>query len=196
MTLLLGLREGEVLGILIRNLDLEAGVLHIDSALQYQRGKPVRETTKTQASVRKLPLPPSLVTLLKEHLERQRKRFPDSPYVFTSVTGTPINPRNLVRQFKGLLKKAKLRDIRFHDLRHSCATFLIASGTHPRTVMEILGHSQISTTMNTYGHVLQETQVAAVNGIDKLLAAEVVRKVVQRIKTDASEWCKNHSKAF
>jgi integrase len=180
ITLLLGLREGEVLGLLITNLDFAKGTVPIDGTLQWQSGKLVREATKTQASGRVLPLPPSLVPLLKAHLARQQARFPGNPYVFASTAGTPINPRNLVRQFKALLKKAGLREIRFHDLRHSCATFLIASGAHPRMVMEILGHSQIATTMNTYGHVLHETQVAAVNSVDTLLAGEqVVPEVVE-----------------
>ena len=57
------------------------------------------------------------------------------------------HPRNLLRQFKDILQKAGLRDIRFHDLRHTAATFLIARGEHPRTIVDILGHSQISTTI-------------------------------------------------
>ncbi|NTV65290.1 MAG: tyrosine-type recombinase/integrase, partial [Oscillochloris sp.] len=74
------------------------------------------------------------------------------------------------RHFKGALKQAGLPEtVRFHDLRHSCATFLIAQGVHPRVVMEILGHSQISVTMNTYGHVMPETQQEAVGKVDALL---------------------------
>ena len=170
MALLLGLREGEVLGLLITNLDFEKGTVRIDGALQWNNGKLVRETVKTEASVRTLPLPPSLVPLLKAHLERQQAKFPKNPYVFASTVGTPINRHNRYRQFKALLKKANIRSIRFHDLRHSCATFLIASGVHPRTIMAILGHAQISTTMNIYGHVLDDTQTAAIEGLDELLS--------------------------
>jgi integrase len=170
MTLMLGLREGEVLGLLTPNLDFDQATIRIDGTLQYYSGKLVRESTKTEASVRTLPLPDTLIPMLKEHLERQQAKFPDNAYVFASVAGTPISPRNLLRQFKAILKKAKLRDIRFHDLRHSCATFLVARGVHPRTVMEILGHAQVSTTMNIYGHVMHETKVSAVSSIDKLLS--------------------------
>jgi integrase len=70
------------------------------------------------------------------------------------------------------LKQAKLRDIRFHDLRHSCATFLIAQGVNPRVVMEILGHSQISVTLNTYVHVQQETQAEAIKNVSQLLTGD------------------------
>ena len=144
--------------------------MRIDGTLQYYGGKLVRESTKTAASVRTLPLPDTLLPMLKDHLARQQAKFPENTYVFASVAGTPISPRNLLRQFKALLEKAELREIRFHDLRHSCATFLVAGGVHPRTVMEILGHAQISTTMNIYGHVMHETKVSAVSGIDKLLS--------------------------
>ena len=86
-----------------------------------------------------------------------------------SERGTPLEPRNVVRHFKTVLKKAGLPEtIRFHDLRHSCATLLIAQGVHPRVIMEILGHSQISTTMNTYAHVLPATQREATTKIDAL----------------------------
>lgn len=172
MALLLGLRRGEVLGLRIADLDFDAGTVRIEGALQWQRGKLVRDSVKTASSVRMLPLPSTLVPLLRDHVAAQQARFPDNEYVFASTTGTPINPHNLRRQFKEFLRKAKLREIRFHDLRHSCATFLIAGGVHPRTIMQILGHSQISTTLNIYGHVLEETQQSAVQGVAQLLAGE------------------------
>jgi len=68
-----------------------------------------------------------------------------------------------------LLKQAGLRDIRFHDLRHTAAMFLIARGEYPRTVMDILGDSQISTKMNIYGHILDETGSEAISGLDSYL---------------------------
>jgi hypothetical protein len=80
-----------------------------------------------------------------------------------------MEPSNLNRHFKLALKRAGLPlTTRFHDLRHTCATFLIAQGVHPRVVMEILGHSQISLTMNTYGHVLPETQREATTKVADL----------------------------
>ena len=134
-------------------------------------------TGKTAASARKLPLPETLITALQHHEERQHKEraereteWKEHGLVFPSEVGTPISGRNLLRHFKAALKRAGLPpSIRFHDLRHSCATFLIAQGVHPRVVMEILGHSQISVTMNTYGHVLPETQQDAVQKLDTVL---------------------------
>jgi integrase len=110
----------------------------------------------TNASVAGLPY-----TAVTRASEASAGSVPREHIPFASAAGTPINPRNLIRQFKGLLEGAKLRAIRFHDLRHTTATFLIARGEHPRTVMDILGHSQISTTLNTYGHILDETRTEA-----------------------------------
>jgi integrase len=122
------------------------------------------------------PLPPVLLRALRQHAERQyRERaelgdeWHDSDLVFVSERGTPLEPRNVVRHFKAALKNAGLPEtIRFHDLRHSCATLMIAQGVHPRVIMEILGHSQISTTMKTYAHVLPATQCEATTKIDAL----------------------------
>jgi integrase len=175
LTLLIGLREGEVLGLLVSNIDFEKNTITIDGALQYQNSKLIRTSTKTKASMRTLPIPITLLPLLRSLVASAQ-----SEYLFTSTCDTPINPRNLVRQFKALLVKAQIRvitlrtgerssTVRFHDLRHSCATFLIAAGVHPRTIMSTLGHSTISTTMNIYGHTLDETHIEAISRIDRLL---------------------------
>ncbi len=99
------------------------------------------------------------------------ERWREHGLVFPSTVGTPLEPRNVTRHYKQLLKRAGLPDVRFHDLRHSCATLLVAQGVHPRVVMEILGHSQISLTMNTYAHVLPEAQREAVGMMNALFPA-------------------------
>jgi integrase len=79
----------------------------------------------------------------------------DQGLVFTSEAGTPINPSNLrERSFAPLLKEAALPHIRFHDLRHTCATLLLSKGVHPKFVQELLGHATIAITLDTYSHVL------------------------------------------
>jgi integrase len=99
----------------------------------------------------------------------RRVRVLEEYGVFSTRTGTPLEARNVVRAWKAILDKAGLpTTVRFHDLRHSAATLLIAQGVHPRTVMEILGHSQIATTMNTYGHVLPDTMRDAAARMDSL----------------------------
>jgi integrase len=81
--------------------------------------------------------------------------YGDQGLVFTSEAGTPINPSNLrQRSLAPLLKKAGLPHIRFHDLRHTCATLLLGKGVHPKFVQELLGHATIAITLDTYSHVM------------------------------------------
>ncbi|OJF11369.1 tyrosine-type recombinase/integrase [Couchioplanes caeruleus] len=87
----------------------------------------------------------------------------------TSRVGTPFDPDNLERSWYKLRSAADLEWLRIHDLRHACATFLLASGASPRTVMKVLGHSQIGLTMNTYAHVLPEVERTAVDAATKRL---------------------------
>jgi integrase len=93
----------------------------------------------------------------------------ESVLVFTSIIGPPLEPRNIVRKFHALLKKAELPHYRFHDLRHACASLLLAQGVPPRTVMGILGHSQISLTMNAYAHVMPAMKQEAIDLMDSIL---------------------------
>lgn len=175
VALLLGLRQGELLGLRIDDVDLEARTLYIRQAAQPQKGRGVvLVPTKTEASESPLPLPDVLIPILREHLarldeERTYSKWKEGGLLFPSTRGTPISNRNLIRHFKAMLKRADLPDIRFHDLRHSCATLLIALGVHPRVVMEILRHSNINTTMNIYGHVLPQINRDAVNSLADLL---------------------------
>ena len=109
---------------------------------------------------------PFALEALKQHRERQREAeitagplWQDHDFVFCTSIGTHLNPtRDMLDQLKVLLKKAGLPDIRFHDLRHSAATLLLSVGVHPKVVQEILGHSQISITMDVYSHVLPGMQ--------------------------------------
>ena len=90
--------------------------------------------------------------------------------VFPSSIGTPFNPSNLLyRSFKPLLKRAGLPMIRFHDLRHTFATLMFSNGEHPKIVQEILGHAQITLTLDTYSHVLPSMQEGAVGRLGELL---------------------------
>lgn len=171
----LGMRKGEILGLRWDDVDFEAATLRITGSLQRQRGRLERTATKTEASIRVIALPPSLITMLQEHKQHQAemrkvaRRWTETGLVFTTSVGTPVEPSDLSRHFKQVLKDAGLpQSTRFHDLRHSCATLLIVMGVHPRVVMEILGHSQISTTMNIYAHVLPRVQREAITGLDAM----------------------------
>ncbi len=131
---------------------------------------------KSARSRRTVSIPNILVTRLKEHRKAQLqerliagKDWKESGLVFTTTIGTPLHARNVSREFKAMLKSADLPAIRFHDLRHTAATLLLAQGVDPRTIMETLGHSQISLTLNTYSHVLPKLQAAAAAKMDAAL---------------------------
>ena len=132
--------------------------------MQRQRGVGLVFTApKTARSRRTIPLPAQLVRALEEHEKQQEKErlaagssWQGSPCVFTTPIGTPIDPRSDYRQFRKLLARAGVPPVRLHDLRHTAASLLLAQGVPARVVMEILGHSQIALTMNTYSHVAPE----------------------------------------
>ena len=89
--------------------------------------------------------------------------------VFTNNVGGPLYERNVRRDFQTFLVKAGIPRMRLHDLRHLCASLLLSQGVHPRVIMEILGHSQISLTMNTYSHVMPGATQAAAEALNGLL---------------------------
>jgi integrase len=94
-------------------------------------------------------------------------------YVFCTSVGTHLHPdRDILSQLKALLKKADLPDVRFHDLRHSAATLLLNEGVHPKVVQELLGHSNISMTMDVYSHVLPSMQQDAISRLNVTLGKQ------------------------
>ena len=131
---------------------------------------------KTARSRRTVTLPGVVAGSLRAHRKRQLEerltageRWNDSGLVFTTPIGTPIGTHSLHRTFKAMLAEAGLPDIRYHDLRHTAATLLLAQGVDPRTIMETLGHSQISLTLNTYAHVVPKLQRQAAAKMDEIL---------------------------
>ena len=133
---------------------------------------------KTARSRRTIMLPDVVAASLRAHRARQLEerlgageRWNDLNLVFTTPIGTPIGTHSLHRTFKAMLKNADLPDIRYHDLRHTAATLLLAQGVDPRTIMETLGHSQISLTLNTYTHVVPALQRQAAAKMDEILGS-------------------------
>ncbi|MEU0521934.1 site-specific integrase [Streptosporangium sp. NPDC006007] len=174
----IGLRRGEALGLRWDDVDLQNGVLRVRQALQRHKGEGLQLVPlKTQRSRRTIRLPANLVTVLKEHkIEQEEERLAagrawanKEGLVFTTHVGTPIEPQNLYRHFRAVCDAAGIRRVRLHDLRHTCATILLAQGVDTRTIMEILGHSTIVLTMNTYAHVLPEHQATALDKLDAAL---------------------------
>lgn len=150
----LGLRKGEVLGLLKTDLDLEKKTLTVSGSVQRQGHKLVRKEAKTESSHRELPLPDVLVKVLKEHLARQTVV---SEYLFPSSAVTPIEPRNLNRHFDSVIKEQGLPKTTIHNLRHLAASELIRAGVDVRTVSAILGHANAYTTLSVYAHAFQDS---------------------------------------
>jgi integrase len=157
-----GLRRGELLGLRWDDVDLERGTLRVGRALVREGGRHTLGETKTRRGRRQINLTPRTVNALKAHRKKQLEwkmrlagLYKDYGLIFASEVGTPVNPENLVkRSFKPLLKKASLPEIRFHDLRHTCATLLLGRGVHPKLVQELLRHATIAMTLDTYSHYL------------------------------------------
>lgn len=177
VALAIGLREGEALGIRWQDVNLETGILTIQVGLQRIDGKLQLKNLKTEHSRRSIALPKFALAALRAHRARQLEErlqagelWEEHDLIFATALGKPLDSRNVVRRFKRALRQAGLPDQRFYDLRHTCASPLLVQGVHPRVVMEILGHSQISLTMNTYSHVAPQLQEEAAQRMDDLFS--------------------------
>ncbi len=155
----LGLRQGEILGLRWRDIDFRCKQLHVRFQLQRLDGIPKFTQPKSKNSRRTIVLPAVVVESLLRHRDRQDQiravagsRWLEWDLVFPTTIGTPMEPSNLNHYFQKIASLAGLPRRRFHDLRHTAATLLLIQKVHPRLVMAILGHSQISLTMNTYSH--------------------------------------------
>lgn len=160
-----GLRWGEIVGLRAKNLDLKEARLTVAEALSEVSGELTFKTPKTQASRRTVALPQLLVGVLRDHLAQ----WPavGAGLVFTSPEGTPLRRTNFRRRvWEPAVEDAMLDPLRFHDLRHTHAAFLIAQGEHPKTIQSRLGHATISTTLDTYGHLFEGLDKAAAVRLD------------------------------
>jgi integrase len=175
VVLALGLRRGEALGLKWDDIDLEGGTIRIQRALYRADGRLQLMDVKTPKSRRTIALPQFAVRALDEHRRRQADECDDAQdlwvetgLVFTTGTGTALEPRNVNRHFAGVLRSAGLPHQRFHDLRHACATLMLVQGQDLKVVQEVLGHSSIATTGNVYAHVLIGLKRQAAAGMDAL----------------------------
>jgi len=175
-----GLRMGEALGLQWTNVDLNRRQIRIDKSLHRVTGQgQVLAETKTRRSRRTIVLPVMTAESLREHRGQQDKQrraaakgWQKSDFVFTTLSGRPFDPRNVQRMFRRVVRKARLPRMRFHDLRHLCASLLLAQHTDPRVIMETLGHSRISVTMDMYAHVMSTLKHDAADAMDRSIGAE------------------------
>ncbi len=185
LALATGMRRGEILGLKWQDIDFAKGTLQIRRVLSRipskMPGKGYTEAEpKTQQSRRTIIIASVALTALKEHRLRQLaekekagSHWQEHDYVFCTPLGTHLNPtRDALDLLKTFLKKAELPDIRFHDLRHSAATLLLSLEVHPKVVQEILGHSQISMTLDIYSHVMPSMHQDAMNKLNRAIDGE------------------------
>jgi integrase len=173
-----GMRQGELLGLRWTDLDLERGALAVRQQVMRVGGEWRFSEPKTKAGRRVITMPAVAIDALREHRRQQLEerlraggQWRENGLVFTNRVGNPIEKQNLMRRsFWPLLDCAGLPRIRFHDLRHTAATLLLAEGLHPKVVQERLGHSTIAVTMDVYSHVGMTLQREAADTLDRLFA--------------------------
>lgn len=177
VALFTGMRQGEILGLHWADVDLERCTIHVVSALQPIKGQGiVQSELKTDASRRQIVVSVPVVAALRRHRTRQLEErlffgpdWTDTGLVFTTGHGKPLHNSVVTHDFQDALERLGLPRLRFHDLRHTAATLLLAQGTHPKIVQEMLGHAQIALTLDTYSHVLPSMQAEAAEKMRSLL---------------------------
>ena len=153
-----GARLGELLALTWRDIDFEKGHMKVNKSLSSRDGPVTISSTKTRAGRRVVSLPCAAIEALRRHRVRQcqerlsAREWADGDLVFTSTSGTPMNPANFTaRYWHPLLLRAQLPSIHFHDLRHTSALMAMRSG-HLTAVSRRLGHSNTGITAELYGH--------------------------------------------
>ena len=185
MALSLGLRQGEALGLRWVDVDLDGRTLTVGAALQRIPGRGlVLVEPKTKTSRRKVPLPPVCVAALREHCVRQLQErllagsvWVETGLVFTTRVGTGLESGRVTKHLQRILSRHGLPRLRFHDLRHSAASLLLAQGVASRVVMEVLGHSRIGVTMDLYTHVLPSLLGDAAEAMERALGRQDGRQL-------------------
>lgn len=178
VALALGLRKGEALGLRWTDVDIDKRRITIAQQLQRTEDLGIVFTPpKTDRGRRTLVIPEEIVQAIKRHRRCQiadqlkaGSRWVDSGLVFTTPIGTPLDPGNVNKLFNRLVDEAGLPKQRFHDQRHWCATLLLAQGVPAHMVMGLLGHSQMSTTTDTYGHIIEQQRELAATAMDGVLS--------------------------
>ena len=175
-----GLRRGELLGLRWGDIDLVNGTVAVRQTINETSEGIAFAGPKTAKSRRVLPIGATIVAALKRHRAAQDELrlalgsgYGDGDLVFAAPDGSPWSPAAFSLAFMRLLRKTTLPTIRFHDLRHTHASQLLAQGVHPKIVSERLGHANIGITLDIYSHVLPGLQEAAVAAYDEALRASI-----------------------
>jgi integrase len=190
-----GMRQGELLALKWQDVGADFATLQVRRSVCYLSGKGhVWSEPKTARSRRQIVLMPMATEALRTHRDRQAlqrafagDRWEENDLVFTNTLGRPLIPANLYyRCYLPLLAKAGIRRVRFHDLRHSVATLLLAQGTHPKVVSELLGHSTTAITLDVYSHILPGLQEEAIAQLSQRLTT-LYEVTARQIAADVAE---------
>ena len=170
-------REGEIVALEEKHFDFDNNEILFDQRIILKEDNTLERLDGLKASdSKKMVVPESYMIVMKDFISENRKSREElnieeieHTYIFGSVEGNPVTPASLNRHWARFAKKNNLRKIRFHDFRHTSATFLIAQNTPLKTVQERLGHKDYNTTINTYAHALKETDRLASDTLSKFI---------------------------
>lgn len=173
-TVLTGMRQGELFGLQWEDIDFARHQVHVRRSLWHG----TLGTPKSRRSRRAIDMPPTLEQALKQLSTTRRSEF-----VFCSERGTPLDADNFRhREFPAALQRAELRRIRFHDLRHTYTSLLIAHGAHPKYIQAQLGHASIQTTLDRYGHLMPQLHQAEAQKLDQLVFGQQAAPPARRLQ--------------
>lgn len=171
-----GLRRGECLGLREEDVDFSNNTIRINSQLVNIEDKVETSVPKSMDSSRVISAPPEVMEILKRkiahnlHCKRLLKdAYNDDGYIVCYNDGSIVNPRNFTKAFSNMLEAKKLKKIRFHDLRHTCASLMLTADVPLKTVSQILGHSSISITADLYTHVVDKNKQQAAEKVKNIL---------------------------
>ena len=185
-----GFRRGEVLGLKWDAIDFERGTISVirtvtTITVDGKQTEIEQQSAKTKSSLRTLPLVSNIrekLLALREQQKENRRVCGNcyskkhDGYVFVDAMGNIFNPRSVTANFSKLLEQNGLRHIRFHDLRHSCASLLLANDVPLKQIQEWLGHSDIGTTANIYSHLDYKSKITSANVMDNILTLPDTRQ--------------------
>lgn len=173
----LGLRRGELTALTWDDVDLENNIIHIRQNMVVVNGKPELKSPKSESSIRDINISGAMqyeLAMLKRKQSEDGILFTKNNYVVKRRDGLPYNPNSITQAWNRFTKRNNMKHIRLHDMRHTNATTMIEEGVSIKTVQERLGHSDISTTMNTYAHVTKGMDVTASNRLDRILFTNAI----------------------
>lgn len=167
----LGLRLSEICGLEWSKVDFDNNIITIDKVSVWDEKNKIAvfKEPKSESSQRVLTAPTELMQLLKEHKEKQKQMGYDTNLVFTNENGTQASSASFHTPYRNYIKRRKLPDVRFHDLRHTNASLMLLAGVDAKTTSKRLGHSEIGITMNLYTHVMEQLERDASNRIENLI---------------------------